>query len=79
LVSARQLALRAATTGKVDVGLGDPIDVVRPGIECDVERDLDDLWIVVSGRFDGTEAVLADMAALVLDLDGETHRGIRPP
>ncbi len=43
--------------GEVDVGLGDFVDVVRPGVERDVEHDLDHLRIVIPGGLEGTEVV----------------------
>src|SRR6476660_7097542 len=56
--------LAGGDDGKVDVGLGDPVDVVRPGVERDVEHDLDHLRIVISGQLHGAYVLIAHMAAL---------------
>src|SRR5208283_1780379 len=69
--------LAGGDDGEVDVGLADYIDVVRPGVERDMEHDLDHLRIVVAGRLYGIDIVLSDMAVLTHDFDRKAHRGIR--
>jgi hypothetical protein len=53
LGSSHQLA--GGDGGEVDVGLADYIDVVRPGVERDMEDDFDHLCIVVAGRLYGID------------------------
>jgi hypothetical protein len=47
--SARSGRLAGGDDGEVDFSLGDFVDVVRPGVERDVEHDLDHLCIVIAG------------------------------
>ena len=41
-----------------------------------MQHDLDDLRVVVAGGLDGADIVLADVAALARDFDGETYCGV---
>ena len=61
---------------EVDVGLEDLVDVVGPGVQRDVQDDLDDLRVGVAGELQGREIALRDMAALAGDLGGEAHGGV---
>src|SRR6516164_6251786 len=58
---------------EVNLSLGYLIDVVRPGVEGDVEHDLDQLRIVIAGELEGTDIVLAHMAAFTRHFGCETH------
>ena len=69
--------LAGGDDGKVDVGLGDFVDVIGPGVERDVQHDLDHLRVVVARGLDGVDIVLTDMAALARNFNGETYGGVR--
>ena len=69
--------LAGGDDGEVDVGLGDFVDVIRPGVERDVQHDLDHLRVVVAGGLDGVDIVFTDVAALARDFDGEAYCGVR--
>ncbi len=62
--------------GKVDVGLGDFVYVVRPRIKRNVEHDLDYLSVVIASSLNRIEISFGDMAALTRDLDREANGGI---
>ena len=62
---------------EVDVGLGDLVDVVRPGVKRDMQHDLDHLGVVVTGKLDGTDIIVAHMAALAGDLGSKAYGRVR--
>src|SRR5262245_58483624 len=62
---------------EIDVGPGDHVDVVRPGVEGDVEHNLDYLGIVVPGGSDGAKIFFADVAPFAHDLDGKANGNVR--
>ena len=75
-VHAASRCLAGGDNREVDVGLGDFVDVIRPGVERDVQHDLDHLRIVIAGGLDGLHVVFTDMAAFARDLDGEAYGGV---
>ena len=62
---------------EINIRLCDFVDVIGPGIQCDVLYDLDDLSIVVTGRLYGAQLSLTDMAPLTCNLCGKSDGGIR--
>ena len=73
----RLCCLPAGDHREVDVGLCDFVDVIRPGVERDVQHDLDNLRVIIAGGPERIDVVLTDVAAFTRDLDGETYCGSR--
>src|SRR5258707_10692364 len=62
-MEARSTCLARRDHREVNIGLGDLVDVVRPGVERDVQNDLDHLRVVVAGGLDGVDICLAHKTA----------------
>jgi hypothetical protein len=76
--TARQLILCAVTTGKSMSVAPTHVDVVGPGVQHDMKHDLDYLRVVVAGRPDRREVVLAQVEQNLNVISG-VDEGIRTP
>ena len=62
--------------GEVDVGLEHFVEIIGPGVQCDVQDDLDHLRVRVTGEFHGREIRFRDVSAAPRYLRGEADGGI---
>jgi hypothetical protein len=69
--------LAGGNDGKIDLGLGNLVDLVGPAVERDMQHDLDHLPVVVASRLDGADIVFANMTAFAHNFGGEAHRDVR--
>jgi hypothetical protein len=61
---------------KVDFGLSDLVEIVRPDIERDVLNNLHHGRVVIPGELDGADVIIVDAPAFTRDRGSKAHGGI---